>query len=299
MNHRFLSFSQDNREKNQYTNMVRKLTFYFTQIDLYILFRYNNCMTTKLEAYYNKFNEEKRLLSRHGQVEYVITMKYIHKYLENMNSPSIIEVGAGTGRYCVALANEGYDVSAVELVKSNLGTLKAKKSSVKAYQGNALDLHRFQDEMFDVTLVLGPLYHLKTLNEQVMALKEAKRITKKNGVIMVAYVMNDYSVIQHAFMDGFLQQSLDVLDNTFKIDDPNDLYNRVRLDNINDLNSKSGLERIQIIAVDGPTDYLRPVINKMSEEDFQIFIQYVESICEREELMGASSHTLDILRKKE
>ena len=75
-----------------------------------------------LNAYYNKFNEEKRLLSRHGQVEYRITMKAIHKYLEKMNNPEIIEVGAGTGRYCVSLSNEGYNVSAIELVKSNLGT---------------------------------------------------------------------------------------------------------------------------------------------------------------------------------
>ena len=254
-------------------------------------------MTTKLEAYYNKFNEEKRLLSRHGQVEYTVTMKYIHKYLSQFDHPSIIEVGAGTGRYCVALANEGYDVSAIELVKSNLGTLKAKKSSVKAYQGNAIDLHRFKDESFDVTLVLGPLYHLKTHEEQVQALKEAKRITKPNGIIMVAYVMNDYSLIQHAFMDGFLKQSMKALDDDFNIDDPNDLYNRVRIEDIDVLNKEAGLSRIQIIAPDGPTDYIRPVINKMDEEDFKVFIQYVESICERMDMIGASSHTVDILKK--
>ncbi len=254
-------------------------------------------MTANLEAYYNKFNEEKRLLSRHGQVEYTITMKYIHRYLDRFDNPSIIEVGAGTGRYSVSLANEGYNVSAVELVKSNLGTLKAKKSSVKAYQGNAIDLHRFQDESFDVTLVLGPLYHLKSTQEQVQALKEAKRITKQDGVIFVAYVMNDYSVIQHAFIDGHIKESLSELDETFHIHSKEDLYNRVRLEDINSLNEKAKLERIQIISPDGPTDYLRPVINKMSEDEFSIFIQYVESISQRMDCIGASSHTLDILKK--
>ena len=38
-------------------------------------------MMTELEKYYNKFNEEKRLKSRHGQVEFITSMKYIHKYL--------------------------------------------------------------------------------------------------------------------------------------------------------------------------------------------------------------------------
>lgn len=50
----------------------------------------------------------------------------------------ILDIGAGTGKYSVALAEEGYDVSAVELVKHNLGLLKAKNSSVKAYQGQCV-----------------------------------------------------------------------------------------------------------------------------------------------------------------
>ena len=87
---------------------------------------------SKLENYYGKFCEDKRLLS----------MKYIHKYLKPEDR--ILDIGAGTGRYSVALSNEGYQVDAIELVKYNLGVLKAKKSNVKAYQGTALDLSRYQ-----------------------------------------------------------------------------------------------------------------------------------------------------------
>ena len=79
---------------------------------------------TELEQYYNKFNEEKRLNSRHGQVEFITSMKYIHSYLPKEKEASeikILDIGAGTGRYSVALAEEGYDVTAVELVKYNLG----------------------------------------------------------------------------------------------------------------------------------------------------------------------------------
>ena len=104
--------------------------------------------TSYLEKYYTKFCEEKRLESRHGQVEFTTTMKYIHEYLKNYDNPKILEVGAGTGRYSCYLANEGFDVTAIELVKNNLGVLKAKKTSVKAYLGNAIDLSRFKDNSF-------------------------------------------------------------------------------------------------------------------------------------------------------
>ena len=144
-------------------------------------------MSKELEAYYNKFCEEKRLTRRHGNVEYITSMKYIHKYLETMSRDvKILDIGAGTGRYSVALAEAGYDVTAVELVKYNLGILKQKNSSVKAYQGNALNLKRFVDNTFDMTLLFGPMYHLYSFEDKVKALSEAKRVTKPGGIILVA-----------------------------------------------------------------------------------------------------------------
>ena len=71
-----------------------------------------------------------------------------------------------------------------------------------------------------------------------------------------------------------------------------------RLDEeINKLKDDAKLKRIKIIGVDGATDYIRPYINKLSEEDFEIYKKYQLSICERPELLGASSHILDILEK--
>ena len=76
---------------------------------------------TELELYYNKFNEEKRLDSRHGQVEFITSMKYLHKYLHELEQTKaksdikILDVGAATGRYSVPLSEEGYDVTAVQL----------------------------------------------------------------------------------------------------------------------------------------------------------------------------------------
>ena len=256
-------------------------------------------MDERIENFYNKFNEEKRLLSRKGQIEYITTMKYIHQYINCFDSPKILEVGAGTGRYCVALANEGYDVTAVELAKTNLGRLKAKKSSVKAYQGNAMDLSLFEDESFEITLLLGPMYHLSYKEERIKALKEAKRVTKKGGYILIAYIMNEYAIWQYGFIDGHILETKENYDESFHILDNDDLYTQVRIEDIDELNKIAGLQRVKIIAADGLSELLRTTINKMSEEVYQAFIEYHLATCERADLIGASCHSVDIVRRNE
>lgn len=261
---------------------------------------------TPLEEYYNKFNEDKRLDSRHGQVEFRTTMKYIHRYLEEMAQPReqirILDVGAGTGRYSIPLAEEGYNVTAVELVKHNISRLRQKSEKVRTYQADARRMPRLQDESFDMTLLFGPMYHLMTEGEQVEALLEARRVTKPGGILMVAYVMNEFSVITYAFKERHILEALEngMLDETYHCTQKaNPLYHMVRIEDIDALDQKAGLTRRQIIAADGAADYIRPVINALSEEEFEKFIAYHMTICERMDMIGASSHTVDILAKGE
>lgn len=263
---------------------------------------------TELEEYYNKFNEEKRLNSRHGQVEFRISMKYIQEYLQECEKAGraksqirILDIGAGTGRYSVAIANEGYDVTAVELVKHNLGLLKAKNSSVKAMQGNALKLKKLENEQFDITLLFGPMYHLFSEEDRLKALSEAKRVTKKGGIIFVAYVMNEYGVLTYAFKEKHVMECVEqqrFTEDFHTISEPKNLYDYVRLEDINALNEKAGLERIKILSPDGPANYMRPFLNQLSDEEFEVFVQYQMATCERPELIGAGAHTVDILRKR-
>ena len=256
---------------------------------------------TELEKYYNKFNEEKRLTRRHGRVEFITSMHYIHKYLAKMEHAKIIDIGAGTGRYSIALAKEGYDVTAVELVKYNLGILKAKGSNVKAFQGNALKLSRFEANTFDITLLFGPMYHLYSFEDKVKAMKEAVRVTKKGGILFVAYCMNEFCVITHAFKENFAKECLEkgkLTEDFHSISSEEDLYDYVRTEDIDKVNQAAGgIERIQIIAADGAANYMRPVLNAMDEETYELFIRYHLATCERQDLLGASAHTVDILRK--
>lgn len=253
-----------------------------------------------VEKFYNKFNEDKRLNTRHGRVEFITSMKYIHKYLEKMENPKILDIGAGTGRYSIALAEEGYDVTAVELVQHNLGRIKQKCDKVKAYKGNAMNLKRFEDNSFDLVLLFGPMYHLRTKEEKAKALSEAKRVAKKDGVILVAYIMNEYSVLSYAFFEKNINKCLEngqLSPDFHVIPTDEDVYFFVRLEDMEELNEMVGLERIQVIAADGPANHFRQVLNSLSEEEFMHFVEYHLATCERMDLMGATAHTVDILRK--
>ena len=162
-------------------------------------------MNTKeyLVNYYSNYDEEGRLLSKHGMVEYITTMKYIEKYLKP--GMRIMEIGAGTGRYSHALAGKGYRVDAVELVEHNIGIFKSKireGEPVTITPGNAMDLSAFASNTYDITLLLGPMYHLFTTEDKLQALSEAIRVTKKGGIVFAAYCMGDASVLSYGFIRG-------------------------------------------------------------------------------------------------
>ena len=116
----------------------------------------------------------------------------------------ICEVGAGTGAYSLYSANKGYQVDDVELVQTNLDVLKSKIKdgmNIKAIQGNALDLSMYPDNTFDITLVLGPLYHLFKKDEEEKAIKEAIRVTKPKGKIFIAFILFDLTMLTWGFKE--------------------------------------------------------------------------------------------------
>ena len=257
-----------------------------------------------LEEYYKNYNEEGRLLSRHGQVEYLTTMRYIEKCLEGIADPNILEVGAGTGRYSVTLAKRGLRVTAVELVEHNLEILRSKLDGTEpiiAMQGNALELTMLPDNSFDLTMLLGPMYHLYTKEAKLKALSEAVRVTKPGGHILVAYCMNEPTVIQYVFGMNNLHEvmNLNMLTADWHcISEPKEVFELVRTEDIAELDAAVNVKRLKLVATDGATNYKREFIDAMDDETFDKWLDYHFAICERQDLIGASHHTLDILQKE-
>ncbi len=266
-----------------------------------------------LNAYYSRYDEEGRLLSLHGQVEYHTTMSYLHRYLTP--GAKILEVGAGTGRYSLALASEGYTVTAVELIPHNLAILREKitpEMDIVTYEGNALDLSFLASETYDMVLLLGPLYHLYNEEDKHTAIGEALRCTKPGGVLCCAYCMADATLFCYCFAkDGedryrihdLLSRKMITFDDNgaFRLhSNPAELFALVTKGDIDGYLDHFGnmAERLHFVGTDMGTNYMRERIDTMDPETFRLYLAYHDSICERPDLVGASHHTLDIWRKK-
>lgn len=261
--------------------------------------------TSYIKEYYNNYNEDQRTKSRHGSVEFITNMKYIRDFLPA--GASILDVGAGTGVYSMALAMDGYHVRAIELVEHNIevfrANLKECGAEIPVEQGNAMDLSRFPDESFDGVLLFGPLYHLYTEEEKLLVLAEAKRVLKPDGRLFAAYCMNEATIIQYAFKDDGRNMmdclTKGMLTADYKcISKPADLFEMVRLEDIDALNRETGLKRVKIVASDLFTHYIGDRIESFSEAAYQAYVSYHLSVCERPDLIGATNHSLDILTKE-
>ena len=141
--------------------------------------------------YYNRFDEWGRL--DREPIEFQVNWHYIKKYLP-MNG-DILDNGAGPGKYSMQLANEGYKVTLtdltpklVELAKNKALELKLEKNFHGFYAADARDLSFLKDQQFDASLMLGPLYHLQEESNRIKAVKELYRVTKKGGIVFVAFM---------------------------------------------------------------------------------------------------------------
>ena len=257
-----------------------------------------------LNDFYNQYDEDCRLASRHGAVEFLTTMRYIEKYLKP--NDRILEIGAGTGRYSHALARRGYQVDAVELVEHNIEVFQKNtlaNETISVVQGNALDLSAFPDNQYDITLLLGPLYHLYNEADKQQAIREAVRVTRRGGVIFAAYVISDGCLLDEGFQRGnisvadYVKNGLLDAETFAAKSEPKDLFELVRKEDIDALLSIFPVTRLHYVAADGCALLLRDAIDSMKDETFQLYLNYHFATCERNDLAGITSHAVDIFRK--
>ena len=262
-------------------------------------------MSTRKEivsGFYDQYSEDGRLSrSRHGQLEYHITMNYIHRYA--VKGSKILEIGAGTGRYSVALAKEGMDVTAVELVESNLAILRENSKGMEkiaSYHGDATNLGRFANDTFDVTLCFGPMYHLYENDEVNRAIDEAIRVTKPRGVILFAFLSVFAIMYSNYFYGNWSAGQEENFTDDYKVKHfKEQLFTGYDVTEFESLFQKKPIDWLTTTGVDG---LLEPIEDRpdfsLSDEEFKAFAEWYLAFSEKRELLGSTNHLLYICRKR-
>ena len=261
-------------------------------------------MSTRKEivsSFYNQVDEDSRhQRSRHGQLEYAVTMHYIHRFIKP--GVRVLEVGAGTGRYSIALAKEGMDVTAVELVESNLSMLQKNSkglSNIQSFQGDATCLNQFEDQIFDMTLVLGPLYHLYDSEDVRKAIDEAIRVTKKNGVILFAF-LSVFGIMYANYFQGnwAAGQEENFTKNYCVRHFKEQLFTGYDIKEFEMLFEEKPVQWITTTGTDGIVESIEDRSDfKITDEDFHAFVNWYLAFSEKRELLGNTNHLLYICRR--
>lgn len=155
-------------------------------------------MSGKVVDYYtSSFSEHERHLDSFGQIQRQRTLDILSRYLKD-DLYSIADIGGATGTYSFELAKAGHNVHLVDIVPVHIE--KARKLSIEKgiplsgfSVADARDLD-FEDDLFDVVIIHGPLYHLTDVDDRVKVLEEARRILKPNGLLF-AFAINRYAGI--------------------------------------------------------------------------------------------------------
>ncbi|MEK3886695.1 class I SAM-dependent methyltransferase [Bacillus sp. FSL K6-3431] len=268
---------------------------------------------SKIINYYNQFDEWGRL--DRESIEFQVNWHYIKKYMPKIGC--VLDNGAGPGKYSIQLAKEGHKVTLTDLTQKlvEIAKIKVKEFGLEEqfeglYAADARELKMIKDEQFDGSLMLGPMYHLQEEQDRIKAVKELNRVTKKNGLVFVAFMPR----VRHIFtsllspenwkpnddMDTIIQFSNSGCFNHADEGRFTDAY-YFNIEDINPFMEAHGFEGLQLIGSNVGAILNHDSWNYWREKGEQEVEKMIDLIKEKATdpyILGMSSHLLYIGRKK-
>jgi ubiquinone/menaquinone biosynthesis C-methylase UbiE len=164
-------------------------------------------ITKEIAEFYDAGKEAGRLFQGLGRIEFARMQELMQRYLRP--SPAVIaDVGGGPGTYACWLATKGYEVHLSDPVA--LHVQQAREASAKqpsypiasAEVGDARQL-ALPDASADAVLLHGPMYHLREKPDRLLALAEARRVLRPDGVLL-AVAINSYASTIVGVVNGWV-----------------------------------------------------------------------------------------------
>lgn len=272
-----------------------------------------NTMDNLKEVYdfYNNGAEIDRLEHGLGIVEFYRSKEIISHYITEKST--IYDIGGGIGKYSEWLAEQGHDVTLIELAPTAVAYAKENMTTPYiAEVGDAREISK-PDESADVVLLMGPLYHLQNESDREKALKEAYRVLKKGGLLIAAGISKFSSTTWALSVYGngcdFIDD--DIYMNMLKQELTTGKHNRPKeyhyfianayfhtIDELRNEVRKCGFKVVDNHAVEGCIWITPKLDEKWQDTESRNRLLDIIHTTEREEtLMGLSPHFLAVGRK--
>ncbi|NLE98839.1 MAG: methyltransferase domain-containing protein [Propionibacterium sp.] len=246
-----------------------------------------------IHQYYSQDHDESRRLTRSGQgrLEFERTQAIVRA--ATPRPARILDIGGGPGTHAAALAEAGYDVVLVDVVEALVEEASAH-GSFEALVGDARSL-AFDDASFDAVLMAGPLYHLHTRADRLLALREAARVCRPGGAVHAAAIprlvafadMTTFPEFFREFAGQLMTMMLDgtppVLEGTF----PAGHFHTA--DELESEMTEAGLVDVEVVGLEGPNGLAMEFI-EVGGEEYAAAKHLAEAWAGRREIANMSSH---------
>lgn len=251
--------------------------------------------------------EEDSRLERH-QLEYDLTWRYLTRYLPP--SGSVLEVGAATGRYTLALCRRGYSVTAVDLSAALLERCRRRLAAERLHGqarlvvADARDLHAVPDTAFDAVLLMGPLYHLVDEEDRRQAVCEATARLRSGGVLFSAF-LSRLGVLGDLMMRApdWIERADEVRSLLATGRRPDDAPKGgfrgyfARVSEIRELHERLGIQTVVLAGVEPAISADDESYNKLQAPHRDLWLDLLFEVSSDETTVGASRHLLYVGRK--
>ena len=144
-----------------------------------------------IRAFYEERGEEDRLGRGLPLLEAHRTRSLIERYA-TLAPATVLDVGGAAGAYASWLTELGYIVHLVDRVPRLVAEAKHRNRllphQIATYSVADARALPFPDQCADIVLLLGPLYHLISGPDRALALEEARRVLKPDGLLFAAAI---------------------------------------------------------------------------------------------------------------
>ena len=257
-----------------------------------------------LAFYRDRYDEDQRLIrAPHGRIEFSRTQELLRRHLPTPPA-AVLDIGGGTGIHARWLADDGYHVHLFDAVPNHV-ELARRLGKFKADVADARNLP-LDNASADVTLLLGPLYHLTVAADRQRALAEAIRVTRPGGLVAAAAISRYAGLLELAGLglldDPAVQDVTGLIATGINADTPLGFTVAYfhRPDEFDQELVQAGLADVSVVGIEGPSV---PALENASAETreavFESALTCARLVESDPALMAASPHLLGVGRVPE